>query len=65
FDDVRGCSNNKEIQPTKADISNRSFDRFLVIQPNEFVLEFNQSYLILFDKRIQIFKSCFIVIFLT
>jgi len=37
FDDVRGCSNNKEIQPTKADISNRSFDRFLVIQPNEFV----------------------------
>lgn len=37
FDDVRDCSNNKEIQPTKADISNRSFDRFLVIHPNEFV----------------------------
>lgn len=37
FDDVRGCSNNKEIQQTKADISNRSFDRFLVIKKNEFV----------------------------
>lgn len=37
FDDVRGCSNKKEIQPTKADISNRSFNNFFIVQPNEFV----------------------------
>jgi len=37
YDDVRGCSNNKEIQPTKADISNRSFENFFIVQPNEFV----------------------------
>lgn len=37
FDDVRGCSNNKEIQPTKADINNRSFDKFFIVHPNEFV----------------------------
>jgi len=37
FDDVRGCSNNKEIQPTRADISNRSFDKFLIIHPHEYV----------------------------
>lgn len=36
-DDVRGVSNNKEIQPTKADISDRAFDRFYVIHPKEFV----------------------------
>lgn len=35
--DVRGCSNNKEIQPTKADVSNRSFKKFFIVQPNEFV----------------------------
>lgn len=37
FDDVRGVSNNKEIQPTRADISNRSFEKFYVIKPNEFI----------------------------
>ncbi|MBU3821453.1 restriction endonuclease subunit S [Flavobacteriaceae bacterium XHP0103] len=37
FNDVRGCSNKKEIQPTKADISNRSFDNFFIVQPKEFV----------------------------
>lgn len=36
-DDVRGVSNNKEIQPTKADISDRSFDKFYVLHPKEFV----------------------------
>ncbi len=35
--DVRGCSNKKEIQLTKADVSNRSFDNFFILQPNEFV----------------------------
>jgi len=37
FHDVRGCSNKKEIQPTKADISNRSFKKFFIVQPDEFV----------------------------
>lgn len=37
FDDVRGISNNKEIQSTKADISDRSFNRFQVVEPHEFV----------------------------
>jgi type I restriction enzyme S subunit len=36
-DDVRGISNNKEIQPTKADISDRSFARFQIVEPHEFV----------------------------
>ncbi len=35
--DVRGVSNAKEIQPTKADISTRSFDRFQIVEPTEFV----------------------------
>ena len=37
IDDVRGISNTKQIQPTKADISNRSFDRFQIVERNEFV----------------------------
>lgn len=37
FDDVRGVSNNKEIQPTKADVTSRSFDRFQILEPKEFV----------------------------
>ena len=32
IDDVRGVSNTKEIQPTKANISNRSFVRFQIVQ---------------------------------
>ena len=36
-DDVRGISNSKEIQPTKADISDRSFARFQIVEPHEFV----------------------------
>ena len=37
FDGVRGISNAKEIQPTKADISDRSFVRFQIVEPHEFV----------------------------
>lgn len=37
FDDVRGVSNMKEIQATKADISDRSFTRFQIVKPQEFV----------------------------
>lgn len=37
MDDVRGISNTKEIQPTKADISDRSFVRFQIVNPFEFV----------------------------
>lgn len=37
IDDVRGISNNKEIQSTRADISNRSFSRFQIVEPHEFV----------------------------
>lgn len=36
-DDVRGVSNMKELQPTKADISDRSFSRFQIVEPSEFV----------------------------
>lgn len=37
IDDVRGVSNTKEIQLTKADISSRSFVRFQIVQEGEFV----------------------------
>lgn len=37
IDDVRGVSNNKEIQPTKANVSDRSFVRFQIVEPKEFV----------------------------
>ena len=37
IDDVRGISNTKEIQPTKADVSERSFSRFQIVKPHEFV----------------------------
>ena len=37
FDNVRGVSNTKEIQPTKADITARSFTRFQIVEPHEFV----------------------------
>lgn len=37
IDDVRGISNTKEIQSTKADISDRSFNRFQIVEPHEFV----------------------------
>lgn len=37
MDDVRGISNTKEIQSTKADISDRSFSRFQIVEPHEFV----------------------------
>lgn len=37
IDDVRGVSNTKEIQPTKADISERSFTRFQIVERHEFV----------------------------
>ncbi|CAB0526115.1 restriction endonuclease subunit S [Corynebacterium diphtheriae] len=36
-EDVRGISNTKEIQPTKADISNRNFKKFQVVSSSEFV----------------------------
>lgn len=35
--DVRGISNNKEIQPTKADVVGRNFDRFRIVDIEEFV----------------------------
>ena len=37
IDHVRGISNAKQIQPTKADISNRSFERFQIVERHEFV----------------------------
>lgn len=37
IEDVRGVSNTKEIQPTKADVSDRSFSKFQIVQPGEFV----------------------------
>ncbi|HMM20667.1 MAG TPA: restriction endonuclease subunit S [Selenomonadales bacterium] len=37
IDDVRGISNTKEIQSTKADISDRSFSRFQIVEAHEFV----------------------------
>lgn len=37
IDDVRGISNNKEIQPTKADVTGRSFKRFQIVSQNNFV----------------------------
>ena len=37
IDDVRGISNAKEIQSTKADITDRSFSRFQIVEPHEFV----------------------------
>lgn len=36
-DDVRGISNTKQIQKTKADISNRSFKKFQIVKDREFV----------------------------
>ena len=35
--DVRGISNNKEIQPTKANVVGRNFDRFRIVDIEEFV----------------------------
>ncbi|MDL2274044.1 restriction endonuclease subunit S [Oscillospiraceae bacterium OttesenSCG-928-G22] len=37
IDSVRGISNTKEIQPTKADVSDRSFARFQIVEEKEFV----------------------------
>lgn len=37
IDAVRGVSNAKEIQQTKADVSDRSFAKFQIVYPNEFV----------------------------
>lgn len=37
IDSVRGVSNTKEIQSTKADVSTRSFARFQIVQEHEFV----------------------------
>lgn len=36
-DDVKGMTINKEIIPTKADVSNTDLSRFLVVHPGEFV----------------------------
>ncbi|EFO5776914.1 restriction endonuclease subunit S, partial [Listeria monocytogenes] len=36
-DDVRGISNTKKIQMTKADISKRSFKKFQIVKDREFV----------------------------
>ena len=37
LDDVRGCSNTKEMMSTRANMIGRTFEKFLVIRPNEFV----------------------------
>lgn len=37
FNDVRGISNTKKIQKTKADISERSFNKFQIVGENQFV----------------------------
>jgi len=37
INDVRGISNAKEIQSTKADITDRSFGSFQIVEPHEFV----------------------------
>ena len=37
IDDVRGVSNTKEIMPTKANVDNRAFDKFSIVEPIEFV----------------------------
>lgn len=37
IESVKGISNTKEIQETKADITDRAFDRFQIVKPNEFV----------------------------
>lgn len=37
IDDVRGVSNNKELMTSKADLTNRSFNKFHIVYPNEFV----------------------------
>ena len=37
LDDVRGCSNTKSMMKTKANMLGRTFEKFLIIQPDEFV----------------------------
>ncbi len=38
IDDVRGVTLSKEIKPTKADVSGRSFNRFQIVKPRDFIL---------------------------
>lgn len=38
IDDVRGVTLSKEITPTKADVSGRSFSRFQIVKPRDFIL---------------------------
>ena len=37
LDDVRGVTNTKQFMPTRADVSNRNFERFLIAEPGDFV----------------------------
>lgn len=37
IEDVRGVSNTKEIRPTKANVDDRAFDKFYIVEPKEFV----------------------------
>ena len=37
LDDVRGCSNTKSMMKTKANMLGRTFEKFLIVQPDEFV----------------------------
>lgn len=38
LDDVRGVTLQKEIRPTKADVTGRSFSRFQIVEPRNFIL---------------------------
>ena len=37
IDDVRGCSNTKKMMQTRANLIGRTYEKFLVLQPGEFV----------------------------
>ena len=37
IDDVRGCSNTKKMMQTKANLIGRTFEKFIVLKPQEFV----------------------------
>ena len=37
IEDVRGVSNTKEIRPTKANVDDRAFDKFYIVEPKEFI----------------------------
>lgn len=37
IDDVRGCSNTKKMMPTRANLIGRTYEKFIVLKPQEFV----------------------------